>query len=130
MQSPFVSAEWLAARLDDPGTVIVDASWYLPAANRDPRAEYLAGHIPGAVFFDIDGIADRSSGLPHMLLAPADFARAVGEMGIGDGATIVVYDGAGLSSASRVWWNFVIMGATDVRILEGGRPGGRPKAGR
>lgn len=122
MQTPFVSAAWLADRLDDPQIVIVDASWYLPAANRDPKAEYLAAHIPGAVYFDIDAIADRSSGLPHMMLPPAEFARAVGELGIGDGQTIVLYDGAGLFSASRAWWNFVIMGAPDVRILEGGLP--------
>lgn len=135
MRTPFVSTAWLADRLDDPQVVIVDASWYLPAANRDPRAEYLAAHIPGAVYFDIDAIADRSSGLPHMLLPPADFASAVGELGIAEGQTIVVYDGAGLFSASRAWWNFVIMGAPDVRILEGGFPRwqqeGRPtEAGR
>lgn len=122
MNTPFVTTEWLAAHLDDPSVAIVDASWYLPAANRKPHEEYVAGHIPGAVFFDIDAIADTSTGLPHMLLAPAPFAAAVGALGIGDGMTIVVYDGAGLFSASRAWWEFMVMGAPDVRILEGGLP--------
>ena len=120
--NPFVSTEWLAAHLQDPGVVPIDASWYLPAMNRNGHDEYLAGHIPGAVFFDIDGVADRTSGLPHMLLPPAAFAAAVGALGLGDGMTLVVYDGAGLFSAPRVWWEFVTMGAADVRILEGGLP--------
>ena len=85
MQNPFVSTEWLAARLDDPNFVILDSSWYLPTASRKPYEEYLAGHIPGAIFFDMDGVADKSSGLPHMLLAPKAFGEAVGELGIGDG---------------------------------------------
>lgn len=122
METPFVTTDWLASRLDDPSTVIIDASWYLPTASRDPREEYLAGHIPGAVFFDIDAIADRTSGLPHMLLHPDAFAEAVGAMGIGDGMTIVVYDEAGLFSAPRVWWEFLVMGAPDIRILDGGGP--------
>jgi len=122
MNTPFVTTEWLATRLGDPKTVIVDASWYLPAANRDAQEEYLAGHIPGAVFFDIDAIADTSTGLPHMLLAPEPFAMAAGALGIGDDMTIVIYDGAGLFSAARAWWEFTAMGATDVRILEGGAP--------
>jgi thiosulfate/3-mercaptopyruvate sulfurtransferase len=130
MDSPFVSTEWLAAHLDDPKVAIVDASWYLPAANRQPRAEYLAGHIPGAVFFDIDAIADTATGLPHMLPAPADFARMVGALGLGDGMTIVVYDELGYYSAPRVWWEFAAMGAPDVRVLAGGggkwRAEGRP----
>ena len=122
MTDPFVSTAWLADHLADPGLVVVDGSWYLPAANRDPHGEFLTGHIPGAVFFDVDGIADTASGLPHMLLAPADFAAAVGALGIGDGMRIVVYDGEGLFSAPRVRWNFMVMGASDVRILEGGLP--------
>ena len=122
MQSPFVSTDWLAARLDAPDVVIVDASWFLPTANRKPHEEYLAGHIPGAVFFDIDAIADKSSDLPHMLLAPDEFGRQVGGLGIGDGMTIVIYDEAGLFSAPRVWWEFSAMGAPDIRILEGGGP--------
>jgi thiosulfate/3-mercaptopyruvate sulfurtransferase len=122
MQNPFVSTDWLAARLGDPNLVVLDASWYLPSANRQPREEYLAGHIPGALFFDIDAIADRTSGLPHMLLAPDAFAEAIGALGIGDGMTIVIYDESGLFSAPRAWWEFVTMGAPDVRILEGGGP--------
>lgn len=122
METPFVTTDWLAAHLGDPAIAIIDASWFLPAANRNPREEYLAGHIPGAVFFDIDAIADTSQNLPHMLLAPAAFAAAAGALGIGDGMTIVIYDEAGLFSAPRVWWEFSAMGAPDIRILEGGGP--------
>src|SRR3954471_7702495 len=102
----FVSTEWLPGKPSDPKVVVIDASWYLPAANRRPHEEYLAGHIPGAVFFDIDGVADKTTDLAHMLLPPAEFAHEVGAMGIGDGMTIVVYDEAGLFSAPRVWWEF------------------------
>jgi len=122
MQDVFVSTDWLAAHLDDPRIVVVDASWFLPAANRKPHDEYLAGHIPGAVYFDIDAIADKATGLPHMLLPPDEFARQVGALGIGDGMTIVIYDEAGLFSAPRVWWEFAAMGAPDIRILDGGGP--------
>lgn len=122
MQNPFVTTDWLAAHLRDPNLVIIDGSWVLPAANRKPREEYLAGHIPGAVFFDIDAIADTSQNLPHMLLAPEAFAHEVGALGIGDGMTIVIYDEAGLFSAPRVWWEFAAMGATDIHILDGGGP--------
>lgn len=122
MTDPFVSTAWLADHLADADLVVVDASWYLPNANRDPHAEYLASHVPGAVFFDVDGIADTASGLPHMLLPPAEFGAAVGALGIGDTMRIVVYDGDGLFSAPRVHWNFMVMGARDVRILDGGLP--------
>ncbi len=122
MENPFVSTEWLAARLADPDIVILDGSWYLPTAKRDPKAEYLAGHIPGAVFFDVDAVADTSTGLPHMLLGPAEFGRQVGALGVGDGMTIVIYDESGLFSAPRVWWEFLVMGARDIRILDGGGP--------
>jgi thiosulfate/3-mercaptopyruvate sulfurtransferase len=122
MENPFVSTDWLASRIGAPSTVIVDGSWFLPAANRKPYEEYLAGHIPGAVYFDIDEIADKSTGLPHMLPSPEVFAREVGKLGIGDGMTIVVYDESGLFSAPRVGWEFEAMGARDVRILEGGGP--------
>lgn len=132
MDTVFVTTEWLATHLGDANVVIVDASWYLPTTNRDAHEEYLAGHIPGAVFFDIDGIADHGTDLPHMLLTPAEFARAVGALGIGDGMRIVIYDEAGLFSAPRVWWEFLTMGAPDIRILEGGgakwRAEGRPLA--
>jgi thiosulfate/3-mercaptopyruvate sulfurtransferase len=117
-----VSSDWLAARLAAPDVVVVDGSWYLPTAQRDPKAEYLAGHIPGAVRFDVDVIADRSNPLPHMLPGAAQFAREVGALGIADTDSIVVYDGAGLFSAPRVWWTFRVFGAEKVFILEGGMP--------
>jgi thiosulfate/3-mercaptopyruvate sulfurtransferase len=122
MENPFVTTEWLAARLADPTIVILDGSWFLPTANRRPYEEYLAGHIPGAVYFDMDEIADKSTGLPHMLPSAEVFAREVGALGIGDGMTIVIYDESGLFSAPRIWWEFQAMGAKDVRILEGGGP--------
>jgi thiosulfate/3-mercaptopyruvate sulfurtransferase len=122
MPNPFVSAAWLSERLGAPDIVVVDGSWYLPAMNRDPQAEYLAGHIPGAVRFDIDTVKDASSSLPHMLPRPEAFASAARALGIGDGMKIVVYDGAGLFSAPRVWWTFRVFGARDVAILEGGFP--------
>lgn len=122
MTSPFVTTQWLAQHLSDPGLVVVDASWHMPNASRNAQAEYLAGHIPGAVFFDIDGIADTSTNLPHMLPAPSDFARAVGALGISEDMTIIVYDEVGLFSAPRVWWTFRTFGAQKVFILEGGGP--------
>ncbi len=122
MQNPFVSTDWLASRTADLSVVIIDGSWFLPTANRKPYEEYLAGHIPGAVYFDMDEIADKSTGLPHMLPSPEVFAREVGALGIGDGMTIVIYDESGLFSAPRIWWEFNAMGANDVRILEGGGP--------
>lgn len=128
--APFVSTAWLADRAGAPDIVIVDGSWYLPAMNRNPDAEYLAAHIPGAVRFDIDKVKDTASPLPHMLPSPEAFASAVRALGIGDGSKIVVYDGAGLFAAPRVWWTFRAFGARDVAILEGGFPAwqaeGRP----
>ena len=120
MTDLLVSPEWLHERLGGPN--VVDASWYLPVQGRDAKAEFLAGHIPGAVFFDIDAIADRSRGLPHMLPSEAEFADAAGALGLSDADTIVVYDGAGLFSAARVWWTLRIFGAKDVRVLDGGLP--------
>ncbi len=115
-----VSTDWLAARLRAPGTVVVDGSFYLPAMKRDAAAEYLAGHIPGAVRFDIDEIADHSNPLPHMLPDAVEFARAVGALGIAETDTIVVYDGVGLGGSPRVWWTFRTFGAKNVFILDGG----------
>lgn len=117
-----VSTEWLAQNMAKPDVMVVDASYYLPAMNRDAKAEYRAGHIPGAVFFDIDAVADHSTDLPHMLPGPDQFAKTVGALGIGDRDTIVAYDGAGLFSAARAWWTFRIFGAERVFILEGGLP--------
>lgn len=115
-----VDADWLEERLQQPGLSIVDASWYLPAHKRDPRAEYDAAHIPGARFFDQDVVADPQSPLPHTLPTPEQFAQYVGSMGISAGDTIVVYDGPGFLSAPRVWWMFRIMGAKEVLLLDGG----------
>ena len=118
----FVTTDWLAEHLHDADLSIIDASWYLPTMNRDGKAEYALGHIPGSVHFDIDAVADRSNPLPHMLPSPAFFAETVGAMGISDKDHIVVYDGAGLFAAARVWWTFRAMGAANVSILEGGVP--------
>src|SRR5216683_5690890 len=112
-----VSTEWLAQRLAE--VVVVDGSFFLPAMKRDAAAEYLAGHIPGAVRFDIDGIADHSNPLPHMLPDAVEFARAVGALGIAETDTIVVYDSIGLGGSSRVWWTFRAFGAKNVFILDG-----------
>ena len=116
------STDWLAAHLRDPNVVAVDGSYYLSTQNRNARAEYLAAHIPGAAFFDINKIADTSIELPHMLPGPDQFAAMAGALGIGDGNTIVVYDGSGLYSAARVWWTIRIFGAKNVFILDGGMP--------
>ena len=117
-----VTTDWLAARLGEPEISIVDGSFYLPALKRDARAEYLAGHIPGAVFFDIDAIADHSTELPHMLPGTTQFSKDVGALGIGRDDTIVVYDGSGLGGAPRVWWTLRVFGAKNVYILDGGLP--------
>ena len=117
-----VSTEWLAAHLADSNLVILDGSWHLPASGRHGSAEYETAHIPGALFFDIDAVADTGDPLPHMLPTPEHFAAMVGAMGIGDGDRIVVYDSLGLFSAPRVWWTFKVMGARDVVILDGGLP--------
>ena len=125
-----VSPEWLEQRLEDPTVRIVDASWYLPAQNRDPKAEYAAAHIPGAVFHDQDAIADLSSGLPHTVPSPQAFAEAAGALGLSETDTIVVYDGPGMFTAPRVWWLLRAMGAGSVFVLDGGMDGwkrdGRP----
>jgi len=117
-----VSTEWLAAHLKDPDLRIIDASWYLPDANRDPKAEYEAAHIPSARFFDIDEISDLRSELPHMAPPVEKFMSRMRQMGIGDGHQVVVYDGSGLFSAARVWWLFRLMGKTDIAVLDGGFP--------
>ena len=117
-----VSTDWLAAHLKDPDLRVIDASWYLPDAGRNAAAEYSAGHIPGARFFDIDEITDSRSALPHMAPPPEKFISRMRAMGIGDGHQVVVYDGAGLFSAARVWWTFRLMGKFDVAVLDGGLP--------
>jgi thiosulfate/3-mercaptopyruvate sulfurtransferase len=122
LSSPLVSTEWLAEHLAAPDIRIADASWYLPQAGRDARGEYLAAHIPGAVFFDIDDISDETSGLPHMLAPAAKFASRMRKLGLGDGNLIVVYDGAGIYSAARAWWMLRAMGHEEVAVLDGGFP--------
>ncbi len=117
-----VSTEWLAQQLGAPDLRVVDGSWHMPQAQRDPAREYRDGHVPGAVFFDVDGIADRRTDLPHMLPASEDFARAVGALGIGDGDHVVVYDSRSVVSAARVWWTFRAFGHDAVAILDGGLP--------
>jgi thiosulfate/3-mercaptopyruvate sulfurtransferase len=117
-----VSTNWLSAHLADPDLRVIDASWYLPGSGRDPRVEYQAGHIPGARFFDIDEICDQRSDLPHMAPPPEKFISRMRAMGIGDGHQVVVYDGAGIFSAARVWWLFRLMGKADVAVLDGGFP--------
>jgi thiosulfate/3-mercaptopyruvate sulfurtransferase len=117
-----ISTDQLAARLSDKNLVAVDASYPSPGEPNRARAEYLEGHIPGAVFFDIDAISDRSSELPHTLTGPTHFGEAVGALGIGNGDTVVVYDSVGLYSAPRVWWTFRVFGAKEVFILDGGLP--------
>lgn len=115
-----VDTDWLAAHLDAPDLVIFDGSWHLPTENRDPKKEYLAEHIPGALFFDIDDLSDEKSPLPHMLPSTVKFASRMKKMGVGDGMRIVVYDADGLYSAARVWWTFRAMGHNDVAVLNGG----------
>jgi thiosulfate/3-mercaptopyruvate sulfurtransferase len=117
-----VSTEWLEGHLAAPDVVVVDGSYYLPTMKRNARQEYLDAHIPGAVFFDIEDIADHATDLPHMLPKPEAFSSAVRDLGIGDGQTIVVYDGLGLYGAARVWWTFRVFGAREVFILDGGFP--------
>jgi thiosulfate/3-mercaptopyruvate sulfurtransferase len=112
----------LESELDAPDLVIVDASWHMPDEGKDARAEYVAEHIPGAIFFDIDEIADTKSKLPHMLPPPEKFSSRMRSMGIGDGSRIVIYDSSGLFSAARVWWTFRVMGVDDVSVLNGGLP--------
>jgi thiosulfate/3-mercaptopyruvate sulfurtransferase len=118
----FVTTEWLDAHLCQPDLGLIDASWHLPSTGRNGAAEFRAGHIPGAVFFDIDVIADTSSRLPHMLPDPVEFSSAMRELGLGDGMHIVVYDAHGLFAAARAWWTLRAFGVSDVRILEGGLP--------
>jgi len=117
-----VSTDWLAERLRDRSVIAVDASYPQVGQKRDVRAEYREGHIPGAVFFDIDAVSDHSTELPHMLPGPSQFGEVVGALGIGDGDAVVVYDSAGLYSAPRVWWTFRLFGTKKTYILDGGLP--------
>ena len=120
--APLVSTDWLAEHLHAPDVRVTDASWYLPQAGRDPRAEYLAAHIPGAVFFDIEDMSDERNPLPHMLAPAAKFASRMRKLGLGDGNLVIVYDGAGIYSAARAWWMLRAMGHEEVAVLNGGFP--------
>ena len=118
-----VSPAWLAEHGGAGSAVrILDGSWHLPPEARDPAAEFLEAHIPGAAFFDIDGICDPDSSLPHMLPSAVLFARAVSALGVGNGSHVVVYDTVGLYSAARVWWMFRVFGHGRVSVLAGGLP--------
>jgi thiosulfate/3-mercaptopyruvate sulfurtransferase len=117
-----VSTDWLSRHLAGPDVVVLDGSYYLANAKRDAEAEFLAGHIPGAQRFDIDAVSDKSNPLPHMLPSAEQFASQVGALGVGDGTTIVLYDGIGLYGAARVWWMFRTFGAEMVFVLDGGMP--------
>ena len=122
MADPLVSTAWLADHLQAPDVRIIDATWCFPHEERDAKADYALAHIPGAVFFDIDDIADDATDLPHMLPGAVKFASRVRKLGLGDGARMVVYDQFGLRSAARVWWTFRAMGHLDVVVLDGGLP--------
>ena len=117
-----VSTAWLADHLKDPDLRVLDATWFMPDAGRDARAEYDASHIPGARFFDVDDVSDHRSELPHMVPPTEKFMSRMRKLGVGDGHQIVVYDAMGLFSAARVWWLFRLMGKTDIAVLDGGFP--------
>src|SRR5207302_377422 len=120
--SPLVTPEWLAQHLGRRDVRVVDGSWHIPQLKRDARAEFAEAHVPGAVFFDIDAIADKRTSLPHMLPRASEFARKVGQLGIGDRDRVIVYDSRGVASAARVWWTFRAFGHDAVAVLDGGLP--------
>ena len=120
--SHFVTTAWLHSQLDADDLIVLDASWYLPAHNRNAAQEYEEGHIPHAKRFDLDAVSDHSSPLPHMLPTPAGFAQAMGALGINRDSRVVIYDGMGLFSAARVWWTLQIFGHPFVKVLQGGAP--------
>lgn len=120
MHDPMITTEALALRLQEPGLKLIDATWHLDGT--DAKGPFEAGHIPGAVFFDIDAIADHTSSLPHMLPSPEAFAAAMAALGIGSDDEVVVYDQVGIRSSPRVWWTFRVFGHEHVRVLDGGLP--------
>ena len=117
---PLVTTAWLAQHLDAPDVRVVDASWHMPTAQRDPHKEFLAAHIPGAVFFDVDAVSDHSSSLPHMFPTAEQFGRDIGALGISNDDTVVLYDAGGWVAAPRAWWMFLSFGHDNVRVLDGG----------
>jgi thiosulfate/3-mercaptopyruvate sulfurtransferase len=130
---PLVSTEWLAAHIDDADVKVVDATFKLPGVLPLPKDDYLAAHIPSAVFFDVDAVSDHSSPLPHMFPSADQFGRDVGNLGIGNSDTVVVYDSGGWVAAPRAWWMFLSYGHDKIRVLNGGlkkwRAEGRPVQG-
>jgi len=131
IERALVTTEWLAGRLGGPGIRVVDGSMYLPGSGRDAAGEYAQGHLPGAVFFDVEASSDPRSSLPHMLPTPAEFAERMSALGLDDADDIIVYDGSGANlSAARVWWMFRVFGHERVAVLDGGsgkwRREGRP----
>ena len=120
--SHFVTTAWLHSQLDADDLIVLDASWYLPAHNRNAAQKYEEGHIPHARRFDLDAVSDHNSPLPHMLPTPEDFAKAMGALGISRDSRVVIYDGMGLFSSARVWWTLQIFGHPFVKVLQGGAP--------
>ncbi len=116
----FVSTDWLARHLGDPALKALDASWHLPGSGRDALSEFKERHIPGATFFDLDGISDPASPYPHMLPGELEFTRMMRKLGLGNHDRIVIYDSGGVQAAVRAFWMFRIFGHDDVRILDGG----------
>jgi thiosulfate/3-mercaptopyruvate sulfurtransferase len=130
MPEALVSTDWLQAHLDAPDVRPVDATWFLPGTERSARAEFEAAHVPGAVFFDLDGVCEPKGLHPHTVPSAAKFSSRVRKLGLGDGSRIVVYDGNRFFASARVWWIFRLMGHEDVTVLDGGlekwRAEGRP----
>ncbi|MGY8677597.1 3-mercaptopyruvate sulfurtransferase [Bradyrhizobium sp. UFLA05-153] len=130
---PLVSTEWLAAHINDANVKVLDATFKLPGVLPLPKDDYLAAHLPGAVFFDVDAVSDHSNPLPHMFPSAEQFGRDVGSLGIGNADTVVIYDAGGWVAAPRAWWMFLSYGHSNVRILNGGlkkwRAEGRPVEG-
>ena len=122
MSHTLVSVNWLKDHLNDPSVIVLDASYHLPTAQRDPDMEFVEQHIPGAVRFDIEEISDQGSDLPHMLPSAEDFDAAMQDLGVGNGMQIVIYDSMGLFSAARAWWMFRYFGHYAVAVLDGGLP--------
>jgi thiosulfate/3-mercaptopyruvate sulfurtransferase len=117
---PLVSTEWLEAHLGEPGLVVVDCSWFMPASGRSGYDEFLEAHIPGARFFDIDAVSDHLNPAPHMLPSAEEFGHAMESLGIGREDRIVVYDNSPVRTAARGWFTFRHFGARDVAVLDGG----------
>jgi thiosulfate/3-mercaptopyruvate sulfurtransferase len=119
---PLVTTGWLAAELASADLAVLDATWYMPGDKRDARAQFIGARIPGARYFDIDLIADRDSGLPHMAPSAGRFAQLVGELGVANSSRVVFYDQLGVFSAARGWWLLRLFGHEQVAVLDGGLP--------